>query len=56
MRAGKSEIQDHPQLQNEFETSLGYLRPCLKKEKRKKNQIVLHTTFLTDCNYDMRII
>lgn len=27
-----SQVQGHPQVLSEFESNLGYLRPCLKKE------------------------
>lgn len=33
--AGRSEVQGHPQACNEFETSLGYLRLCLKTRTTK---------------------
>lgn len=29
----KEEVQDHPQLQNQLEASLGYMKPCLKTNK-----------------------
>ena len=31
-------VQSHPQLHSEFEASLGYKRPCLKKKERKKRE------------------
>lgn len=36
MVAGGSEIQGHPWLDSEYEASLDYTRPCLKKKKAHK--------------------
>jgi hypothetical protein len=37
--AGKFLVRDQPGLQSEFQDSQGYTeKPCLKKEKKKKNQ------------------
>jgi hypothetical protein len=33
LESGGSQVQGHPWLQSEFEASLGYLRPGLKKNK-----------------------
>lgn len=33
MEAGKSDVQNHSQLHNELEASLGYMRSCLKKPR-----------------------
>lgn len=38
VEAGSSETQGHPQLYNEFESSLGHMRPFLKKKKFFKNK------------------
>lgn len=32
--AGRTEVHGHPWLQEEFKTSLGYSRPCLKEKGR----------------------
>lgn len=34
--AGRSEIQGHSLLQNECEATLGFMRPCLKKKKKRR--------------------
>lgn len=36
MKVGVSGIRDHSQLHNKFNTSLGYMRPCLEEEKEEK--------------------
>lgn len=33
LEAGESEIQEHIELHNESEASLGYMKPCLKQAK-----------------------
>lgn len=39
--AGRTEVQGYPQLQNESEDSLGYMRVCLKKKIIVGNAILL---------------
>lgn len=34
VEARRSEIQSYPWLRNVFEANLGYMRPCLQKDKR----------------------
>lgn len=34
MEAERPVVQDHPWLSSEFETNLGYMRPCLKKNEK----------------------
>jgi hypothetical protein len=38
MEMGRSEVQGCPWLHSEFEASLGYVRLCAKKNKKKKNK------------------
>jgi hypothetical protein len=38
MEAGKPELQSYPQLHSELKASLGYMRSCLKEEKRKEKK------------------
>lgn len=33
-----SEVPGHPQLYSELETGLGYMRPCLKKQRGKNKR------------------
>lgn len=35
MAAGELEIQDHPPLYSEFQAKLGYIRLCVKREKKE---------------------
>lgn len=35
---GGSEVQSHSQLHSKFMASLGYVRPCLKKDKKKEKE------------------
>lgn len=35
MAAGELEIQDHPLLYSEFQAKLGYIRLCVKREKKE---------------------
>ena len=39
MEAGKPELQSYPQLHSELKASLGYMRSCLKEEKRKEERL-----------------
>lgn len=45
VEVGGSEVQSHPWLYCEFEASLGYVRPNLKKKKKKDGQV----TSVSDC-------
>lgn len=36
--AGRSGVQGHPQPCSELEVSLGYMRPCLRKPKEKRER------------------
>lgn len=47
--AGRSDIQSPPQLHSEFEVSLSYMRPRLKKEKPKKKIRDHHTVNDSAC-------
>lgn len=38
VEAGGSGVEGHPQLHNEFETSQGNVRPCLKTDRQQKKQ------------------
>lgn len=42
-KAGGSESQGNPWLQSKFEVRLCYIRPCLKKKKKKSNKIKCHS-------------
>lgn len=33
----RSQVQGHPQLHNQFEASLGYMKSCFKKKSQKQN-------------------
>jgi hypothetical protein len=33
IKAGESAVQGHPQMHSEFEVSLEYIRPCLKRKE-----------------------
>lgn len=45
VEAVKSGVQGHPQLRSELEVSLGYMRPCLRKPKEKR-EIKAYVGFL----------
>jgi hypothetical protein len=38
VEARRSEVQSHPQLHSEINVIVGYRRPCLRKQKRKKER------------------
>jgi hypothetical protein len=38
MGAGRPSDQGHPRLHTEFEASLGYIRPCLRKERKGREK------------------
>jgi hypothetical protein len=38
VEAGRPELQGYPWLHTEFEASMEYTKPCLKKKKKKKKR------------------
>jgi hypothetical protein len=36
--AGRSRVEDHPQLHSKFQASLGYMRPSQKQKQKNKKQ------------------
>lgn len=49
--AGDSEDQGHPQLHNDFEASLGYVRSCQKTNKQSR--VIIHSAIHVAFNYSL---
>lgn len=39
VKEGRWAVQGHPWLRVEFETSLGHMRPCLKKKRKQRMEV-----------------
>lgn len=44
VEAGESDVQDQPRLHIKFKASLGYMRPCPKKDKKKETRRLTGTS------------